>query len=150
MSLLWELYHRLHSASKRMHARLGVTGPQRLAIRVVGLAPGLSAGELASILHLHPSTVTGVLRRLEERGILRRTAHPRDARRAVLHLTAHGRSKDGFLEGTVEHAVVAALARTSPEDLAAAGRVLRQLVASLAEEVPSEGDEGGYVAPRGG
>ena len=149
MSLLWELYHHLHSTSKRMQARFGVTGPQRFAIRVLGLAPGLSAGELARTLHLHPSTLTGVLRRLEERGILRRTAHPRDGRRAVLRLTSHGRSKDGFRSGTVEHAVVAALAHTSPDDLAAARRVLRQLVVSLAEEVPREDASPAPVAPRG-
>jgi DNA-binding MarR family transcriptional regulator len=64
MQLLWAVVHELEITSKRMTGEIGVTGPQRLVLRVVGLFPGLSAGELATILHLHPSTLTGVLQRL--------------------------------------------------------------------------------------
>jgi DNA-binding MarR family transcriptional regulator len=66
--LLWATDHGLQSASKAMAARLGVTGSQRLAVRVLSRCPGLSAGELARILHVHPSTLTGVLQRLQSRG----------------------------------------------------------------------------------
>src|ERR687888_5890 len=62
MQRLWAVAHELQSISKRMDAHLGVTGPQRLVVRILGRRPGLSAGELAAILHLHPSTLTGVLR----------------------------------------------------------------------------------------
>jgi DNA-binding MarR family transcriptional regulator len=44
-----------------MIGEVGVTGPQRLVLRVVGLFPGMSAGELATVLRVHPSTLTGVL-----------------------------------------------------------------------------------------
>ena len=47
MRLLWGIEHRLQSASKRMEAALGITGPQRLVLRVVARFPGLSAGDLA-------------------------------------------------------------------------------------------------------
>ena len=57
MQLLWAVVHGLDKASKRMSAEIGVTGPQRLVLRVVGLFPGLSAGDLAAILHVHPSTL---------------------------------------------------------------------------------------------
>ena len=60
---LWALNHRLSSASKRMRARFGITGPQRLVVRVIGTTPGISAGALAVALHMDPSTLTGVLRR---------------------------------------------------------------------------------------
>ena len=65
MRLLWAIDHGLQTRSKRMAAALGVTGPQRLVIRIVGRFPGVSAGQLARILHLDPSTLTGILRRLE-------------------------------------------------------------------------------------
>ena len=71
MRLLWAVDHGLQRRSKRMAATLGVTGPQRLVIRIVGRFPGISAGRLASILHLHPSTLTGILRRLERGGCSR-------------------------------------------------------------------------------
>src|SRR5262245_45581529 len=85
MRLLWAIDHGLQSTSKRMETSLGVTGPQRLVIRIVGRFPGVAAGQLARILHVHPSTLTGILKRLEQRGIVSRQADPEDALRAVLH-----------------------------------------------------------------
>jgi hypothetical protein len=67
LRLIWRVDHALHQASKRMQASLGVTGPQRLVIRIVGRFPGLTAGQLAEILYVDPSTMTGVLERLERR-----------------------------------------------------------------------------------
>lgn len=58
MQLRWAVVEGLEKTCKRMAGELGVTGPQRLALRVVGLFPGVSAGDLAAILHVHPSTVT--------------------------------------------------------------------------------------------
>jgi DNA-binding MarR family transcriptional regulator len=86
MRLLWSVDHGLQSLSKRMDARLGVTGPQRLVIRIVGRFPGISPGEIADILKVHKSTLTGVLQRLEERGLIERKASPEDRRRALLKM----------------------------------------------------------------
>src|SRR3569833_1262371 len=72
MRLLWAVDHGLQSASKRLEASSGVTGPQRLVIRIVGVYPGISAGEIADILVTHPSTLSGVLKRLESRGFVER------------------------------------------------------------------------------
>src|SRR5689334_19354149 len=91
MRLLWAVAHGLESTSKRMLATLGVTGPQRLVLRLVGHCGSVSAGELARTLHIHPSSLTGMLRRLEQAGLLRRKRDPADGRRAVLSLTASGK-----------------------------------------------------------
>src|SRR3954469_22948255 len=69
MRVLWALDHALQSASKSMAARLGVTGPQRLVVRMVGRYPDISAGALARLLHVLPSTLTGVLQRLVARDL---------------------------------------------------------------------------------
>src|SRR5690242_13738362 len=52
MQLLWELHHNLQARSKRMESTHGVTGPQRLVLRLVARYPGMSAGELAALLRL--------------------------------------------------------------------------------------------------
>src|SRR5258708_10274784 len=80
MRLLWAVDHSLQSASKRMESIFGITGPQRLVVRIVGRFPGIAAGRVAEILHVHPSTLTGILRRLEARGVLQRRIDPRDGR----------------------------------------------------------------------
>jgi DNA-binding MarR family transcriptional regulator len=131
MQLLWAIAHGLEKASKRMSAELGVTGPQRLSLRVAGLFPGLSAGDLATILHVHPSTLTGVLQRLVAQRLLVRLDDPRDRRRAMLRLTARGRRVSAVDHGTVESAVAGALGGLSPRDLAATRRVLERLALHL-------------------
>jgi DNA-binding MarR family transcriptional regulator len=132
MRLLWGVAHALDQTSKRMNQQLGVTGPQRLVLRVVGLFPGLSAGELAHILHVHPSTLTGVLQRLIEQRLLMRTTAESDRRRAQLRLTSKGARINQVTNGTVEAAVGRALKRSSPRDRAAAQRLFTALTAALA------------------
>lgn len=131
MSALWALDHALQSASKRMEARLGVTAPQRLVVRIVGRFPEVSPGEVADILHLHPSTLTGILKRLEERNLLARRPDPVDARRSLLRLTPKGRAVDTMRTGTVETAVRRALRRLPATSVRAA----RDAALTLTEEL---------------
>jgi DNA-binding MarR family transcriptional regulator len=132
MQLLWELTHALERTSKHMAEAIGVTGPQRLVLRVVGLRPGVSAGELAATLHVHPSTLTGVLQRLVAQRLLTRKDHPRDRRRAVLHLTTKGARINATSKGTVESAVRRALGEVSTRDRAACQRVIASVIGYLA------------------
>jgi DNA-binding MarR family transcriptional regulator len=134
MQLLWELGHALQSLSKSMESALGISGPQRLALRLVGRAPGISPGELASAMRLHKSTVTGILRRLEDHGALRREGNAEDGRRAHLRLTRLGTELDAERSPTVEAAVRRALLRVSQEDADAARRVLEALVEEIERE----------------
>lgn len=131
MQSLWAVAHRLETTSKRMGRRLGVTGPQRLALRVVGLYPGLSAGALAAVLHVHPSTLTGVLRRLEAQGLVKRRGDPLDRRRAMLHLTPLGARVNAMRRGTVESAVAKVVTEASDGDLRSTSWVLDRLAALL-------------------
>ncbi len=135
MRLLWAVDHALQSTSKYMEVRLGITGPQRLVIRMIGCFPGVSAGALADLLHVHPSTLTGVLRRLTGRGAIRRTADPRDSRRALFWLTARGQRIDRLRSGTVEAAITRALARAPARNLAAARGMLARVALELDREV---------------
>src|SRR5579864_2490352 len=109
MRLLWSVEHGLQRMSKRMEAELGITGPQRLVLRIVGRFPGLSAGELAHIVRLHPSTITGILQRLVARGLLERERDPGDSRRARLRLNGRALAYTRTSSGTVEQAVTQAL-----------------------------------------
>ena len=124
MRLLWAVDHALQSAS------VCAGGLLRVSDRIVGRFPGTPAGRVAQILHVHPSTLTGILKRLEARGILQRRPDPRDARRALLALTAKGRKLDNLRTGTVEQAVRRVLG-TDPAKVAAAQEVLFALSEEL-------------------
>lgn len=131
LRLLWELDHDLQRRSKRMERELGLTGPQRLVLRIVGRFPGIPAGELATLLSLHPSTLTGILKRLERAGWLARRADPRDRRRTLLGLTAGGRELDGRDPNSIEGVVAHVASELGAERMQAAGEVLRALARVL-------------------
>ena len=131
LRLLWQVDHALQRRSKRMAKELGLTGPQRLVLHIVGRFPGIPAGELAALLHLHPSTLTGILARLERGGWVRRRADPHDRRRALFGLTERGRVLDSDDALTIEAAVLRVLARLPKEEVAVARAVLNELAVEL-------------------
>lgn len=131
---MWAVDHELQRVSKRMVGRMGLTAPQRLALRFIGLHPALTLGALAELLHLHPGTVTGIVRRLEEGGWATRTRSSEDVRRMHLTLTPAGRRLDRRRSGTVEAAVRRTLAAVAPNQRDAAARVMKRLAENLADE----------------
>jgi DNA-binding MarR family transcriptional regulator len=139
MRLLWAVSHGMQKTSKHMARRLGLTGPQRLGLRLIGRFPGVAAGELAHLLRLHPSTLTGILRRLERQGLIERRADASDRRRSHLFLTVKGARANQPASGTVEHAVKAVLARLGERRVSVAAQVLE----ALAEQLMHPGEHGG-------
>jgi DNA-binding MarR family transcriptional regulator len=131
MRLIWALDHALQKASKRMKKAIGVTGPQRFVIRIVSRFPGMPAGQIAQLLHLHPSTLTGILKRLERQGLIRRRRDPRDGRRAFVGIAAKGRWIDAGGAGTVEAAVERVLSATPAARVAGTRAVLTALAQAL-------------------
>lgn len=131
---IWAMTHAVQARSKRMERLHSVTGPQRFVLRVVGRFPGVSAGDLARILELHPSTMTGILQRLEERELLTRTTDPDDGRRFLFRLTDDGIRFDAERRGTIEAAVRRALARLDDAEVKKAEKVLAVLVEELERE----------------
>jgi MarR family transcriptional regulator, organic hydroperoxide resistance regulator len=134
MRLLWAVDHRLRALSKQMHASIGITGPQRLVLRLIGRYPEVTPSELADLLHLDRGTLTGVLGRLMSQRLLVRTPHPDDGRSVLLRLSARGRTLDRDAPGTVEACVRRALASLPRGKVEAA----RQVLEALAYELDAE------------
>jgi len=128
---LWALVHSLDARSEWMHRTYGVTAPQRLLSRVVGLWPGCSPGEAARLLRLHPATVTRLVAGLKRLGLLHRSRDRSDARRLRLTLTARGRKVNAIRAGTVEQAVSRAFAHAGGADAAVARRFVHSLTHEL-------------------
>jgi DNA-binding MarR family transcriptional regulator len=131
MRLLWSIEHGLQSTSKRMEADLGITGPQRLVLKIVSQFPGISAGELAHVVRLHPSTITGVIQRLVDKQLLIRERDPYDTRRVRLRVVNRARRFTRRSRGTVESAVEVALRKVPAAEVRHARRVLLAVVDAL-------------------
>ena len=115
-----------------MQSELGLTGPQRLVLRIVSKFPQLMPSELADLLHLDRGTLTGILERLSAQQLLTRTANQRDGRSVLLGLTARGRMLDREVPGTVEACIGRALASVPAVQVEAAKQVLEAVARELA------------------
>jgi DNA-binding MarR family transcriptional regulator len=117
-----------------MHARLGLTGPQRLVLRLVGRFREVAPSELAELLQLDRGTMTGIVDRLVDHKLLIRAANTADRRRYSLRLSAKGRRMDRETSGTVEACVRKTLASLPHAKIDAARAVLRRLAIELTRE----------------
>jgi DNA-binding MarR family transcriptional regulator len=135
---LWELDHALESASRRMKATFGVTGRERLFIRIVGERSGITPGELAAILHVHPSSITAMLKRLERRRLVSRRSDAADGRSFRLELARRGERISAMQAGTIEASVRDALAGIDRGAAEAAAELLVRVARRLSE--PARGE----------
>ncbi|MFN7917081.1 MAG: MarR family transcriptional regulator [Vicinamibacterales bacterium] len=132
LQTVWQLEHALERASKRMEDTMGISAPQRFALRMIGAQPGITAGELAAVLHLHPSTVTGIVQRLEARKLVKRTSNETDGRVAHLNLTAAGtKANQPAGKGTIDRAARVALTRCPATQQKATAAMMSEFTAEL-------------------
>jgi DNA-binding MarR family transcriptional regulator len=67
-----------------------LTVPQADVIFTLGNTPGITCGEIGEKTLITKGTLTGVLDRLEQKRLIKRTRCPEDARRTLIQLTAQG------------------------------------------------------------
>ena len=132
LQLIWAVDQGLQRSSKQMEMTTGITISQRIVIRIVGRFPGIPAGHLARLLHIHPGTLSGMVNRLERQGLVRRRQDPRDGRRTLLGLTEKGRSLGIKHLGAVETAIERLFEHTPESNLRSAREVLMFIADTLA------------------
>jgi DNA-binding MarR family transcriptional regulator len=77
--------------SKSLVKRVGLTGPQLMILQEVAHSGGVSVGEVAKAISLSQGTVTGILERMEKRGLVIRRRSDADRRRVLVQVTADGK-----------------------------------------------------------
>lgn len=91
--LLAQARHNLfRSADKVFLAEIGVSGSQVSALFAIANRPGCLMKELASLLLLQNSAITGLISRMEESGLIVREPCSTDGRASRLYLSARGKT----------------------------------------------------------
>jgi DNA-binding MarR family transcriptional regulator len=88
---LRRIFHAVDRHSRQLARLHGLTEPQAICLNAVNRAGELNTGQLARTVSLSPPTVTGILDRLERRGLVMRERAVRDKRQVVIRLTDGGR-----------------------------------------------------------
>jgi DNA-binding MarR family transcriptional regulator len=115
---------RLTRIIRNQRVDMSVTLTQLSAMGTLHKHGPMSAGELANCERVQPPSMTKVLSMLEERGLVRRDAHPGDRRQAIMSITDAGialldserRSRDAWLSQR--------LAQLTPDERAALRNVV--------------------------
>ncbi len=100
--LIYQLNLARHTMMKAMNARcrseLGVSVSQLSALMVLDEQPGCVMKDLAAVLMLDKSAVTGLAARMVDSGLIAKESCSKDSRVIRLHMTDKGRAvlKDGM------------------------------------------------------
>ncbi|MFI9526662.1 MULTISPECIES: MarR family winged helix-turn-helix transcriptional regulator [Micromonospora] len=132
-----QLAPQLRDAITRLNRRVRQARPvgdltvtQLSALTSIRLAGALTPRELADIERVQPPTMSRIVGKLEERGLVRRTPHPTDGRQVILAVTDGGqtvldqfeRARDEWLADRL-----AALAEEDRDTLRRAAEILQGL-----------------------
>lgn len=89
---LRQIIHEVDLYSRHLASSFQFTGPQLACLLELKRAGPLATGSLAAQLYLSPATVTGILDRIESRGLITRHREPPDKRKVTVTLTDTGRA----------------------------------------------------------
>jgi DNA-binding MarR family transcriptional regulator len=128
---LRQVVKRLEDGSRELFLEHGLTASQLWLLRVLEAKGPLPAGALARELALHPSTLTSLTGRMEERGLISRTREPGDRRFVRIRLTPAGARLAARSPATPQGRLVRALEALPPARL----DQLRGAVADLVEAI---------------
>ena len=90
MAALRRIIRAIDLHSRHLVDRFSVTGPQLIALKELARLGQVPVGVLAARVHVSHPTMTGILDRLERRGLVRRTRDTEDRRRMTAAPTAAG------------------------------------------------------------
>jgi DNA-binding MarR family transcriptional regulator len=114
-----------------MLAEFGLHAGQDMVLIELWQADGLRGGELACRLGVEPPTITKMLRRLENFGLVERRPDPADARSFRVFLTREGRALEDPVSRCFERAEEKTLAGLGPSERRELARLLAKMRAGL-------------------
>lgn len=129
----------VHGYSNRAQRVGGLTGPQLWAIRVLSKSRRVRVTEVARRMYLHPSTVVGILDRLEAKGLAVRERSTEDHRVVEVKLTARGKAMVARSPVVAQGLLLDGLEGLSGNDLRVVSEGLELLVGILgAQRMPPQ------------
>ncbi len=129
---LRRIFKAIQDYSQEVSSSFGITGPQLWALKIVSQHPGIALGELSRKMFLHPSTVTGVVDRLENKGYVVRDRDSADRRVVKVNLTPGGQDLAAKAPNPIQGKMIYGLMKLSENELDSIYEAVKRL-AEIAE-----------------
>ena len=134
-----QIIQRIDVDSRKLAARHQITGPQLIALIAVVEKGPISAAGIAKQIYVSPSTLVGILDRLEAKGLIQRRRGERDRRVVHVSTTDAGRALVAEAPYPLQHSLCRALERLSVRQQKQTATSLDRLVLLLgAEDIEAE------------
>lgn len=131
------VFQLVNEQSKLAEKETGITGPQLWAIKTIAEFAPIKGADLARRMYLHPTTIVGIVDRLEARGLVTRTRSTVDRRIVELELTDRGKELVAHSPEVAQGMLIKGLETLPEEKLLKIWEGLDELVGMLgAKEVP--------------
>jgi DNA-binding MarR family transcriptional regulator len=114
--------------SQKMSKQYGLTGPQSLILRLLIKKGALSSADLSRQMYVTPSNITGIIDRLEKKGLVERIRKQGDRRVALITLTQSGQKLGQTIPDPIEKKIVNQLADLEPEHLQILAMAMNQIL----------------------
>ncbi|MCA9547098.1 MAG: MarR family transcriptional regulator [Myxococcales bacterium] len=114
--------------SRRLAQACNLTSPQLVCLRYLATEGECTAGALARGVSLSQATITGILDRLEARGLVRRQRSAADRRQVLIELTPPGRRLASEAPSPLQDRFASQLAALPADEQARLDQVLKQVV----------------------
>jgi DNA-binding MarR family transcriptional regulator len=111
LDALRRMTRHLRVADRQAEQRLGISGAQLFTLQQLARSPAQSINDLADLTHTHQSSVSVVVRRLVDHGLVTRRQGADDARRVELRISGAGQTLLRRSPGTPQARLIAALER---------------------------------------
>lgn len=137
MNAIRSVVRALRLNTRRIEARLGISLAQLFVLQQLAEKPADSLNELAERTATHQSSVSVVVRRLVDRGLVTRVAATSDRRRVQIALTTDGKALLRNAPRTVQNDLITGMSRMSVEQQSALAELLETWVLAAGIDLAS-------------
>lgn len=139
MDCIRHIFKALRVSSSQFEKEIGLSAAQIFVLKKLREEPGLSINDLAVRTTTHQSSVSVVVKKLEEQGFVTRAVSKEDSRRVVVSLTPQGLTKLGEIPRTVQEQMIDSLQKMPPEKTLMLANLMKEFVrdAGIIEAVPA-------------
>lgn len=117
MQSLRRIFKAIQDYSHEVSDKFGITGPQLWVLKTISQNENLSLSDLSKRMYLHPSTITGLIDRLEKKGYVARNRDQVDRRVISVQLTPKGKSLTRKAPNPVQGKMIYGLRNLNREEL---------------------------------
>jgi DNA-binding MarR family transcriptional regulator len=134
---LRRVFQILNEHSKKVEGETGLTGPQLWTIKTINECTPIITSDLANKLYLHPTTVIGIIDRLEKRNLVKKLRSEKDRRAVWIELTDVGNALVKAASEVAQSFLVSGLAEISVNNLTEIDISMKHLVKIFgAQKIP--------------